>query len=38
MFGPGPLVLVMTAAIVQLVSPWEQPPAPTSKRLRLRYA
>src|SRR5262249_42529141 len=36
--GPGPLVLVMTAAIVQLVSPWEQPPAPTCKRLRLRYA
>ncbi len=38
LFGPGPLVLVMTAAIVQLVSPWEQPPAPASKRLRLRYA
>jgi hypothetical protein len=37
-FGPGPLVLVMTAAIVQLVSPWEQPPTPASKRLRLRYA
>jgi hypothetical protein len=36
--GPGPLVLVMTAAIVQLVSPWEQPPAPTCRRLRLRYA
>jgi hypothetical protein len=32
------LVLAMTAAIVQLVSPWEQPPAPTAKRLRLRYA
>jgi hypothetical protein len=32
------LVMVMTAAIVQLVSPWEQPPAPTAKRLRLRYA
>jgi hypothetical protein len=38
LFGPGPLVLVMAAAIVQLVSPWEQPPAPASKRLRLRYA
>jgi hypothetical protein len=38
LFGPGPLVLVMTAAIVQLVSPWEPPPAPASKRLRLRYA
>ncbi|HEY7308811.1 MAG TPA: serine/threonine-protein kinase [Gemmataceae bacterium] len=36
--SPGLLVLVMTAAIVQLVSPWEQPPAPASKRLRLRYA
>jgi eukaryotic-like serine/threonine-protein kinase len=36
--SPGLLVLVMTAAIVQLVSPWEQPPAPTAKRLRLRYA
>jgi hypothetical protein len=35
---PGMLVLVMTAAIVQLVSPWEQPPAPSAKRLRLRYA
>ncbi len=38
--NPGLLVLVlaMTAAIVQLVSPWEQPPAPIAKRLRLRYA
>ena len=36
--SPGLLVLVMTAAIVQLVSPWEQPPAPAAKRLRLRYA
>jgi hypothetical protein len=32
------LVLVMTSTIVQLVSPWEQPPAPSAKRLRLRYA
>jgi hypothetical protein len=32
-------VLVMASAIVQLVSPWEPPPAPSStKRLRLRYA
>jgi hypothetical protein len=38
MTAPGLLVLVMSAAIVQLVSPWEQPPAPTCKRLRLRYA
>jgi hypothetical protein len=30
--------LVMAAAIVQLVSPWEQPPAPTARRVRLRYA
>jgi hypothetical protein len=36
--SPGLLVLVMSAAIVQLVSPWEQPPAPSAKRLRLRYA
>jgi hypothetical protein len=36
--SPGLLILVMTAAIVQLVSPWEQPPAPSTKRLRLRYA
>jgi hypothetical protein len=30
--------LVMTAAIVQLVSPWEQPAAPSCRRLRLRYS
>jgi hypothetical protein len=36
--SPGLLVLVMTATIVQLVSPWEPPPAPSAKRLRLRYA
>ncbi len=30
--------LVMAAAIVQLVSPWEEPPPPRSRRLRLRYA
>ncbi len=37
---PGMLVLVlaMTAAVVQLVSPWEQPPPPAAKRMRLRYA
>jgi hypothetical protein len=35
---PGPVVLVMASAIVQLVSPWEQPPPPPAKRLRLRYA
>ena len=38
--SPGLLVLdlVMTATIVQLVSPCEPPPAPSAKRLRLRYA
>jgi hypothetical protein len=32
----GPFVLMMTAAIVQLVSPWEQPPPPASRKMRLR--
>jgi hypothetical protein len=32
----GALALVMAAAIVQLVSPWDQPPPPSAKRLRLR--
>ena len=27
-----------TAAIVQLVSPWEEPPAQPARRVRLRYA
>jgi hypothetical protein len=35
---PGVLVLAMTAAVVQLVSPWNAPPPPTARRLRLRYA
>jgi hypothetical protein len=35
-WGAG--ALVMTAAIVQLVSPWEQPVPPASRRLRLRYS
>jgi hypothetical protein len=34
----GFVSLVMTSVIVQLVSPWEQPPPPPSRRLRLRYA
>jgi hypothetical protein len=34
----GAVVLVLTAAIVQLVSPWEPRPVPTAKRLRLRYS
>jgi hypothetical protein len=36
--GPGVLVLMLASAIVQLVSPWEQPPPPAAKRMRLRYA
>jgi hypothetical protein len=34
----GVVALVMTSAIVQLVSPWDQPLPPRAKRLRLRYA
>jgi len=34
----GALVLIVAAAIIQLVSPWEAPPAPPSKRVKLRYA
>jgi hypothetical protein len=34
----GTLVLTTAAAIVQLVSPWEQPPPPIARRMRLRYA
>ena len=34
----GTLPLILAAGIVQLVSPWEQPPPPTAKRMRLRYA
>ncbi len=36
--GTGVFVLVLAAAIVQLVSPWDQPPPPAAKRVRLRYA
>jgi hypothetical protein len=32
------IVLMTAAAIVQLVSPWEQPPPPACRRVRLRYA
>jgi hypothetical protein len=32
----GPVVLMMSAAIVQLVSPWEQPPPPASRKMRLK--
>jgi hypothetical protein len=34
----GVLVLALSAAVVQLVSPWEPPPPPAAKRMRLRYA
>ncbi len=34
----GAVALVMTAAIVQLVSPWEPPAPPAARRLRLRYS
>jgi hypothetical protein len=34
----GTLVLTTASAIVQLVSPWEQPPPPLARRVRLRYA
>jgi hypothetical protein len=34
----GAAALVMAALVVQCVSPWEQPPPPSPRRLRLRYA
>lgn len=34
----GAVALVMSSIIVQLVSPWEPPPSPSVKRMRLRYA
>jgi hypothetical protein len=34
----GIVALVVTSAIVQLVSPWQQPLPPRAKRIRLRYA
>jgi eukaryotic-like serine/threonine-protein kinase len=34
----GAVALVMASAIVQMVSPWEEPPPPVTRRLRLRYA
>jgi hypothetical protein len=36
--GQSVLVLSVAAAVVQLVSPWEEPPPPSVKRMRLRYA
>jgi len=35
-YGVG--VLMISSAVVQLVSPWEPPPPPPAKRMRLRYA
>jgi hypothetical protein len=35
-YGAG--VLMLSAAVVQLVSPWEPPPPPPPRRMRLRYA
>jgi hypothetical protein len=32
----GPLPLLLASGIIQLVSPWEQPPPPAAKRMRLR--
>jgi hypothetical protein len=34
----GAIALVTAAVVVQWVSPWEPPPPPLAKRLRLRYA
>jgi len=34
----GIVVLVLTAAVVQLVSPWEEPPAMPARRVRYRHA
>jgi len=34
----GAVALVLTAVIVQWVSPWEAPPLPAVKRMRLRHA
>jgi hypothetical protein len=37
-YWPGAVALTMASVVVQLASPWEAPPAPGPKRLRLRYA
>jgi hypothetical protein len=34
----GAVALVLASIILQLVSPWEPPPTPAAKRMRLRYA
>jgi hypothetical protein len=33
----GAVAVVLASAIVQLVSPWEEPPPKTDRRMRLRY-
>jgi len=37
-YAAGAIALVTAAVIVQWVSPWEPPPAPTGRRMRLKYA
>jgi len=32
------VALVLASAIVQVVSPWQEPPPPVARRLRLRYS
>jgi serine/threonine protein kinase len=34
----GTIVLTTAAGIIQLVSPWDPPPPPIARRMRLRYA
>ena len=34
----GAVALVLASVIIQLVSPWEQPPPPKTRKLRLHYA
>ena len=36
--GRAALVLILTAVIVQLASPWESPPLPIEKKVRWRLA
>ncbi len=36
--GHGAVALVLASTIVQLVSPWEAPPPPVARRVRLRHA
>jgi hypothetical protein len=37
-YSGAPVALLVTAAVVQLVSPWEQPAPPACRRMRLRYS